>query len=100
VALDSQSANTTKSKAMSTTEFFEDPIKVTGSMDAQGQVTLQRVTWQGHQHTVVGIGRQWDDETGRRLMVETADGAHLEIQLRREDLIWYVRRVWRQQMAA
>jgi hypothetical protein len=85
---------------MSTTEFFEDPIKVTGSMDERGQATLQSFTWRGQRHTVVGIGRQWDDEAGRHLLVETADGAHLEVQLQREDLIWYVRRVWRQQMAA
>ncbi len=80
---------------MTQTEFFNTPISVVGAMDGEGQLTLQSLTWQGQKYTVIATGRQWDEKEGRRLMVEAADGTRFEIELRREDLIWYVRKVWR-----
>ncbi len=85
---------------MTNTEFFDDPISVTCSIDNQGHTTLQSLSWQGRQHTIVATGRQWEAEDGRHLMAEAADGTRFELQLQRQNLIWHVRRVWRAQMAA
>jgi hypothetical protein len=85
---------------MMNTEYFDEPISVTASLNDQGQTTLQKLTWRDQQYTIVGVGRQWDQEEGRHIMAEAADGTRFEIQLRRQDLIWYIRKVWRQQLAA
>jgi hypothetical protein len=81
-------------------EFFDDPIEITLTMDSQGQISLQNFTWQGQQYPVVAVGRQWDEDDGRHVMAEAADGARFELQLRRQDLIWYVSRVWRTEFIA
>ena len=81
-------------------EFFDDPIEITLTMDSQGQISMQNFIWQGQQYPVVAVGRQWDEDDGRHVMAEAADGGRFELQLRRQDLIWYVRRVWRTEFFA
>jgi hypothetical protein len=85
---------------MTNPEFLDDPITATGTIDSQGQLSVQSFTWQGQQYPVVTIGRQWADEAGRHLLVEAAGGVRFELLLRRRDLIWSVQRVWRSQMTA
>lgn len=80
-------------------EFFEDPVKVLCSMDDQGHTIPQTVTWQDKPYPIVTVGRQWDEDDGRHIMAEAADGTRFELQLQRDNLIWYVRRVWRAQVA-
>ena len=82
---------------MVNTEFFDDPASVTASVDPQGQTTIQSISWQEQRYPIVTVGRQWDEENGRRVLVEAVDGTRFELQLRRENLIWYVRKVWRGQ---
>ena len=46
---------------------------------------------------------RWEDVTAewvRDVLVEAADGTRFELQLRREDLAWRVKRVWRAAAAA
>jgi hypothetical protein len=85
---------------MTNTEFFDEPISVTCSIDDQGHTNLQSLTWQGRQYTIVAVGRQWDEDDGRHVMAEAADNTRFELQLRREDLIWRVKKVWRAQILA
>ncbi len=85
---------------MTNTEFFDEPITVTGTIDNQGQASVQTFTWQAQQYPIVTMGRQWEDEAGRHLMVEAGDGTRFELLLRRRDLIWSVQRVWRIQFTA
>ena len=85
---------------MDNTEFFDDPVKISMIVDSQGLTALQNLTWQEQTYTIVTVGRQWDEADGRHIMAEAADGTRFELQLRRQDLIWYVTRVWRGQMAA
>ena len=80
------------------TEFFDDPIGVICAINEQGHTNLQNLTWRGTQYTIVAVGRQWNEETGRRVMAEAADGTRFELELRREDLIWRVNKVWRAQI--
>jgi hypothetical protein len=85
---------------MINTEFFDEPISVTCSIDDRGQTTLQSLTWRDTQYTIVAVGRQWDEDDGRHIMAEAADNTRFELQLRREDLVWRVRKVWRAQILA
>jgi hypothetical protein len=82
------------------TEFFDDPIRVTCSIDEQGHLTLQNLTWRGQPYSIVSVGRQWDEEDGRHVMAEAAEGTRFELQLGRKDLIWRVKKVWRPQLFA
>ncbi len=81
-------------------EFFDEPVSVTATMDEEGKLDPQRVVWQGHKYKVTTVGRQWDEADGRHVLVETAGGMRFELQLRREDFAWRVRRVWRALAAA
>jgi hypothetical protein len=85
---------------MENPEFCNDPVQVTGTIDDQGQVNLQSLTWRGQRYSIVALGRQWSEEDGRHVMAEAADGTRFELQLSRLELIWYVRRVWEGWMAA
>ena len=76
------------------TEFFDEAIGVTGSMTELGEVMVRQMTWRGQSYPVLGQGRQWADEAGRFVLVETAGGARFELQLSRATLTWRVRRVW------
>lgn len=85
---------------MENPEFYNDPVQVTGTMNDQGQVNLQSLTWRGERYTIVALGRQWLEADGRHVMAEAADRTRFELQLSRQELIWYVRRVWGGQMVA
>jgi len=82
------------------TEFFNDPISLTGSFDQQGQVNVRRLVWQERTHPIVAVGRQWLEEAGRHVMAEGADGTRFEIELSRDDLVWRVKKVWRGPLVA
>jgi hypothetical protein len=49
---------------------------------------------------IVAAGRQWTDEVGRYVLVESTDGTRFEIELARADLLWRVKKVWRSDWVA
>lgn len=81
-------------------EFFDEPASVTVEINDEGILNPQRVAWQGHKYKVTAVGRQWDEADGRHVLVEAVGGTRFELQLRREDFAWRVRRVWRTVEAA
>ncbi|MFN8455625.1 MAG: hypothetical protein U0401_13325 [Anaerolineae bacterium] len=81
-------------------EYLDDPVNVTAVMQADGDLTVQKVTWRNHRYTIIATGRQWDEESGRSVLAEASDGTRLELQLSRQDFVWRVKRVWREQLAA
>ncbi|MFN8454894.1 MAG: hypothetical protein U0401_09550 [Anaerolineae bacterium] len=85
---------------MTTMEYVDDPASVTALMKADGDLTVQKVTWRNKRYTITATGRQWDEEAGRSVLVEASDGTRLELQLSRQDFVWRVKRVWREQLAA
>lgn len=85
---------------MNKTEYYFEPAAAIGTIDADGQTSLQQITWRGRHYTIVSQGRQWDDADGRHLMAEAADGTRFELHLQRKQLIWFVRKVWRVSLAA
>jgi hypothetical protein len=85
---------------MSNEEFLDEPVRVVAAMDGEGKLDPQRVTWQRRKYRITAVGRQWDEAGGRHVLVEAADGTRFELQLRREDFAWRVKRVWRAVAAA
>ncbi len=80
---------------MNDTEFYDEPVAVVAFTGEDGDTHLQRLTWQGQEYPLVATGRQWEEAAGRHIMAEASDGTRFELQLRRDNLVWYVRRVWR-----
>ncbi|MBI1876979.1 MAG: hypothetical protein HYR94_01860 [Chloroflexi bacterium] len=80
---------------MTNEEFFDEPVSVVAAMDDEGNLRPQRVTWQNRQYRITAVGRQWDEADGRHVLAEAAGGVRFELQLRREDFVWRIRRVWR-----
>jgi hypothetical protein len=81
-------------------EFYDDPISATFSLNETGEVALQKIIWQNQTYRIVAVGRQWDESKGRHVLAEATDGTRFELELRREDFTWRVKRVWRTQAVA
>ena len=84
---------------MADTKFFNEPIMVTASIGRDGQTIPKSLGWHGENHTLIAVGRQWEADDGRHVLVEAANGDRFEIQLSREDLVWYMRRAWQEELA-
>ena len=83
---------------MTNMELLDEAVLVTTKSDAANEITPRRVVWRRQSYSIVGVGRQWDEEEGRHILVEAADGTRFELQLRRDDFTWRLRRVWWGQM--
>jgi hypothetical protein len=83
---------------MANEEFFNDPVTVTASIDDTGHIIPNSLTWQERHYTLIAVGRQWEADDGRYVLVEAGDGTRFELQLSRQDLLWRLRRVWRGQL--
>ncbi len=79
---------------MGNPEYLDEAVAVTAWTGSDGQVTPHNLTWQNRQYQVGAVGRQWDETDGHHVLVEAADGTRFELLLRREDLVWHLRRVW------
>ncbi len=79
---------------MSNMEMLDEAVAVTATMDSLGQFVPQRLEWRDRTFTLVNVGRQWDEASGRFVLTEATDGTRFELQLRREDLTWRVRKIW------
>ena len=84
---------------MADTKFFDEPIMVTASIDLDGQTIPKSISWQGEKYTLTAVGRQWETDDGRHVLVEAANGDRFEIQLSRKDLLWYMKRAWQEELA-
>jgi len=79
---------------MTDMEFLDEPVMVTSSTDAQGQIIPQSVTWRKRTYTIVTVGRQWEQEGNRHILIEASDGTRFEVMLDRSNLGWRIRKVW------
>jgi hypothetical protein len=50
-------------------ELLDEPVKIVAAMDDEGQVTPQKMTWQERRYPIVAVGRQWDEDDGRHVLV-------------------------------
>ena len=82
---------------MNNTEFLDDLITVTASIDHQGKISPKDLLWRHKLYTIINVGRQWQADDGRYVLVEVANGDRFEIQLSQTDLLWHLRRVWREE---
>ena len=84
-----------------TIEQFPDKVAtVTATIDQSGNTTPITLTLQGETHSIISVGRQWETEEGRHILIETAGGERYELQLSRISLVWRIKRAWLAEMAA
>ncbi len=66
------------------------PITVEVRFAEDGTVWPHRLTWQGQNLPVTGVGRQWTDKAGRHVLVMTPGNRVFELLLDRASLCWRV----------
>ncbi len=85
---------------MTIEQFPDQVVAVTATIDSHGSTTPIDLKLQGKTHSVIAVGRQWETEDGRHILVEIANGERYELQLSRLNLVWRIKRAWRAEMAA
>jgi hypothetical protein len=81
-------------------QFLDEPVTVVASIDSQGHTIPTQLNWGKIKFSLVTVGRQWDEDSGRHILVEASDGTRFELQLSRSDLCWRLKRQWPLEMAA
>jgi len=85
---------------MTIEQFPDRLVAVTATIDQSGNTTPGTLTLQGKTHSIISVGRQWETEEGRHILIETAGGERYELQLSRISLVWRIKRAWLAEMAA
>ena len=67
------------------------PIEVTARFDAEGQLIPLQVVQQGRAFRVESVGRRWQDETGRHILVMLPGARTVELIYREDELRWYLK---------
>ena len=71
-------------------KFTAEPIALEVRFEDNGTVHPQRFTWNRAWLQVSDVGRQWEDESGRHVLVMTGRYQTFELLLDRETLVWRV----------
>jgi hypothetical protein len=58
--------------------------------ETDGTVHPRRFTWNRTWLQVSDVGRQWEDESGRHVLVMAEGHYTFELLLQRDELIWHV----------
>jgi hypothetical protein len=85
---------------MSNPQFPNTAVSVSATIDENGVVQPRTVVMKGISYTITAVGRQWEDDAGRHVLVEVGDGSRYELSLSRSTLIWRVTRAWPAELAA
>lgn len=85
---------------MTIEQFPDRVVAVTATIDQHGGTTPSNLKLHGETHSIISVGRQWETEEGRHILVEVAGGERYELQLSRINLVWRIKRAWLNEMAA
>ena len=85
---------------MAIEQFPDKVVAVTATIDQSGKTTPTTLELQGKKYSIISVGRQWETQEGRHILVEVADGERYELQLSRINLVWRIKRAWLAEMAA
>jgi hypothetical protein len=70
---------------------MNDPIAVEARFEPDGSIQPGALVWHGHRIDVQSVGRQWDEDDGRHILVLSA-GKQAELVYRPADAAWNLRR--------
>lgn len=71
-------------------KFTDEPTSLEVRFEDDGTVRPRRFIWNQGWLQVSDVGRQWEDESGRHVLVMTGGRDTYELLLQRETLAWRV----------
>jgi hypothetical protein len=71
-------------------KFTDEPTSTEARFEVDGTVHPRRFTWNQVWLQVSDVGRQWEDESGRHVLVMAEGHYTFELLLQRETLVWHV----------
>jgi len=71
-------------------KFTDEPTSLEVRFEADGTLRPRRFTWNETWLQVSDVGRQWEDESGRHVLVMAEGHYTFELLLQRETLVWRV----------
>ncbi len=69
-----------------------EPVDVIARFDDQGQAHPLQFVWDGGTYLIEAVGRRWDDEAGRHMLVMAPSGDVLELVFQAAEGRWYLNR--------
>jgi len=69
-----------------------EAIEVTTRFDLQGNVIPLSFTWQEREYKVISVGRDWQDETTRHILVMVPGDQVYELVFSALEMRWYMER--------
>lgn len=67
------------------------PVEVTARFDDRGQLMPLQVVEAGRAWRVESIGRRWEDDAGRHILVMLPGARTVELIYRSDELRWYLK---------
>jgi hypothetical protein len=69
-----------------------EPVEVTARFDLDGKIQPLDFSWRQKSYKVAAVGRSWEDEAGRHVLVMTPGDRIFELIFTPVENRWYLRR--------
>lgn len=77
-----------------------ESIEITTSFDQKGNIKPLRFTWREREYRSISVGRSWQDETGRHILVMAPGNQVYELVYSASEMRWYLAGIGLDQKAA
>ena len=77
-----------------------EPVEVTARFTADGKIIPQSFSWRNKNYPVAAVGRSWENETGRHILVMTPGDRVFELILVSASNLWFLNRLDRDRFTA
>jgi len=68
-----------------------EPVNVAARFEQDGRIFPLHFTWHGRDYPVITVGRTWQDETGRHILVMTPGDQMFELIFQGQEGRWLLR---------
>lgn len=70
-----------------------EPVAVTARFDVNGKIIPQSFSWKNKNYKVASVGRSWENETGRHILVMTPGDRVFELIFVPVSNLWFLRQL-------
>jgi len=67
-----------------------EPVEVTARFGIDGKIVPLNITWRQKGYKVTSVGRSWENETGRHILVMTPGDRVFELVFVPAECHWYI----------
>ncbi len=75
-----------------------EPVEVTARFNSDGRIIPLNFSWREVNYKVSSVGRSWEDEAGRHILVMTPGDRIYELVFVPTESLWYLRPLDRDRM--